>query len=74
MASGAIANSAANRAVAVTGIAGPDGGTHEKPVGTVFIAWATRQGEGRVAHYHFHGNRQAIREQTILAALQGCFL
>ena len=55
-------------AIAVTGIAGPGGGSAEKPVGTVWIAWALPSGV--VARkYQFDGDRQSIREQTTLAAL-----
>jgi competence/damage-inducible protein CinA C-terminal domain len=55
-------------AVAVTGIAGPDGGTEEKPVGLVYIACSVK-GEVTVQEYHFSGNRQIIREATVSAAL-----
>ncbi|HCH32959.1 MAG TPA: damage-inducible protein CinA [Oceanospirillaceae bacterium] len=61
----------ANLCVAVSGIAGPDGGSAEKPVGSVWVAWA--QADGAVASelFQFVGNRQAVREQTIAAALEG---
>jgi len=65
----------ANLAVAVTGIAGPDGGSEDKPVGTVWLAWA--HGEGQepldvVAHCrHFSGTRAEIQAQTVLEALRG---
>lgn len=55
-------------AVAVTGIAGPDGGTEEKPVGLVYIACSVK-GEVTVQEYHFSGSRQIIREATVSAAL-----
>lgn len=78
MAAGALAASRAQVAVAVSGIAGPGGGTAEKPVGTVWIAWASPVGSdvsadvGVVAtRYHFGGDRHAIRAQTVQQALQG---
>jgi len=69
MAEGALARSPADLAVAVTGIAGPTGGTPEKPVGLVHLA-ATRRG-GAVLHERriFAGDRAAVREQTVEAAL-----
>jgi len=54
--------------LAVTGIAGPDGGTPEKPVGTVLIAMSDATGE-RVAPYHFPGNREQVRQRTACTAL-----
>lgn len=71
MAAGALTHSNANVAVAVTGIAGPDGGTPEKPVGTVFIAWANRNGAARVVRKQLSGNRKQIREQTVRGAMEG---
>ena len=74
MVRGALRNSRADVAVAVTGIAGPDGGTAEKPVGTVWIAWAWRQGtDPRVVawRYLFEGDRDAVRRQTAETALKG---
>ncbi len=71
MAAGALAHSEADIAVAVTGIAGPDGGTLEKPVGTVFIAWADKNGKSRVVRMQFAGNRREIREQTVKSAIEG---
>lgn len=56
--------------VAVTGVAGPDGGTPEKPVGTVWIAWSTGQ-ETAARQFHLDGDRDQIREQTVFQALQG---
>ena len=63
-------------AVAVTGIAGPDGGTEEKPVGLVYIACNVK-GEITVKEYRFSGNRSKIRESAVSAALalmRGCIL
>ena len=71
MVSGALANSGAGLAVAVTGIAGPDGGTEDKPVGKVWIAWKRRGGYPRAELFHFGGDREAVRRQTVAAALQG---
>ena len=70
MAKGALANSQAQLAVAVTGIAGPDGGTDEKPVGTVWIAWQW-QTRALARCFHFRGDRAAIRLATQVAALEG---
>lgn len=61
----------ASWAVAVTGIAGPGGGSADKPVGTVWLAWAGPQGRLRTMHKLFAGDRTAVREQTRDAALQG---
>ncbi len=71
MAEGAIARSHAHVAVAVTGIAGPDGGTAEKPVGTVCFAWIIKDGLARTETRNFSGNREAIRRQSVAGALQG---
>jgi len=71
MVMGALAGSNADIATAVTGIAGPEGGTAEKPVGTVFIAWADKGGAIKVEKYLFLGNRHQIRAQTVQSAIQG---
>ena len=70
MAQGAIANSRADLGVAVTGVAGPDGGTAEKPVGMVCFGWA-RKGAVDTATLHFAGDREAVRVATVEAALAG---
>ena len=57
--------------VAVSGVAGPSGGSPEKPVGCVYIGWQLTGRSVKVTRYQFPGNRQAIREATVLAALQG---
>ncbi len=57
--------------VAVSGIAGPTGGTEEKPVGTVWIAWATWEDTLRSELFHFEGDRAEVREQAVRAALEG---
>lgn len=74
MARGALRHSPAGLAVAVTGIAGPDGGTPGKPVGTVWIAWARRRGsrvESRAELFRFKGSRDQVRRRTVSAALRG---
>ncbi|MEX0963095.1 MAG: CinA family protein [Pseudohongiellaceae bacterium] len=73
MAAGAIENSRADLAVAVSGIAGPDGGSDEKPVGTVWIAWQW-QDKSLARCFHFSGDRESVREATVQAALEGCLL
>ncbi|HEX9301536.1 MAG TPA: CinA family protein [Casimicrobiaceae bacterium] len=70
MVAGALARSGANVAVAVTGIAGPTGGTPQKPVGLVWLAWATA-GSVVVASHHFPGDRAAVRDATVVMALEG---
>jgi len=69
MALGALDHSRAEIAVAVTGIAGPGGGSEEKPVGLVFVAGARRDGQVLVNRHVFDGDRTQIREATVLAAL-----
>ncbi|HUL40337.1 MAG TPA: CinA family protein [Burkholderiales bacterium] len=71
MALGALKMSHAQVAVAVTGIAGPSGGTLQKPVGTVCISWATRNGSVATQTAHFKGDRQAVRRQSVEHALTG---
>lgn len=70
MAAGALQHSHADYAIAITGIAGPAGGSPEKPVGTVYIAVQKQQSEAIVSLEHFSGNRAEIRAQAILKALQ----
>ncbi|MGY1457178.1 MULTISPECIES: CinA family protein [unclassified Luteimonas] len=71
MVSGALVHSGATLAVAVTGIAGPGGGTEDKPVGTVWIAWKRRGGYPRAQAFAFGGDRDAVRRQTVVEALRG---
>ncbi len=71
MAQGALQHSRADYSVAVTGIAGPDGGTAEKPVGTVCFGWSRRGATTRTTRIVFDGDRQQVRELSILTALQG---
>jgi nicotinamide-nucleotide amidase len=68
MAKGALKKSAADMTVAITGVAGPDGGTPQKPVGLVFIAVAT-ESDTRVEFYYFEGNRHNIRMKSTEQAL-----
>ena len=70
MAEGAIARSHAQLAVAVTGVAGPAGGSPSKPVGTVWLAWARAGQASRTELLKLTGDRRAIREQTVQHALQ----
>jgi nicotinamide-nucleotide amidase len=71
MALGALAASRGTIAVAITGVAGPSGGTPSKPVGMVCFAWADRSGAVRSATQHFTGNREKVRRQSVMRALQG---
>jgi nicotinamide-nucleotide amidase len=71
MAEGALEHSHASIGVAITGIAGPEGGTDDKPVGTVCLAWVDRSGYANTARIRFKGNRLQVREQACLLALQG---
>ena len=74
MARGALHLSGADIAVAVSGVAGPDGGSKEKPVGTVWFAWAVRDGTRAIldtALEYFTGDRDLIREAAVAYALQG---
>lgn len=71
MVSGALIASGASLAVAVTGIAGPTGGTEDKPLGTVWVGWK-RRGRYPIAQaHHFDGDRESIRRQTVAVALRG---
>ncbi|PCI00286.1 MAG: damage-inducible protein CinA [Alphaproteobacteria bacterium] len=69
MARGAYAHSKADIAISVTGIAGPDGGSDEKPVGLVYIGLATDD-HAEVHEHNFNGDRASIRTQTVEAALR----
>ena len=71
MVQGAIRHSRAQVAVAVTGIAGPGGGSAGKPVGTVCLAWAGPNEYLRCETHQFQGDREQVRRQTVIAALQG---
>ena len=69
MARGALADSNADAAIAVTGIAGPDGGTAEKPVGTVWIAVALRGQSCQARHFSFSGTRDMVRRRSAVASM-----
>ena len=69
MAEGGLANSRADIAVGITGVAGPDGGTEAKPVGRVHIAAARRDGRAVHRRYLFSGDRTTVREASVLAAM-----
>jgi nicotinamide-nucleotide amidase len=70
MAEGALRRSRAQMALAITGIAGPSGGSPDKPVGTVWFAWAMN-GETHTRLARFGGDREAIRRQSVVTALNG---
>jgi nicotinamide-nucleotide amidase len=71
MAEGALRHSHAQISLAVSGVAGPGGGTPEKPVGTVWCAWSLRDGATHARLHRLQGSRAAIREQSVRIALQG---
>lgn len=71
MAAGALQHSRARVAVAVSGIAGPTGGTPDKPVGTVWFAWQRLGADCRTKLMRFEGNRRDVRRQAVAVALQG---
>jgi nicotinamide-nucleotide amidase len=71
MAEGALTHSHAQVALAITGIAGPSGGTPEKPVGTVCFAWAGKKRDTVSAKHQYSGDREGVRRQAVAAALQG---
>jgi nicotinamide-nucleotide amidase len=71
MAQGAQALSGAELAVAVSGIAGPTGGSDEKPVGTVWFAWALKEGEVNASCKVFAGDRQQVQQQAVVCGLIG---
>lgn len=70
MAEGALENSQAQISIAITGIAGPEGGSIEKPIGTVWFACAGINQNTRTLLYQLNGDRHTIREQAITIALQ----
>jgi nicotinamide-nucleotide amidase len=74
MAAGALRRTKAQIAIAVTGIAGPDGAVPGKPVGTVWLGWATRRGRAIQVDTqlkHFRGDRNSVRRKTVQVALEG---
>jgi nicotinamide-nucleotide amidase len=71
MAQGVLTHSRADWSVAITGIAGPSGGSPEKPVGTVCFAWASKEGGCEAKTCLFSGDRASVREQSVRYALNG---
>lgn len=71
MAQGALERSGAQVSVAISGVAGPKGGTPKRPIGTVWLAWAKDGQEPRCRSTHFAGDRDMVRQQAVMAALQG---
>jgi len=71
MAAGTLARSRAQVAIAVTGVAGPAGGTKAKPVGTVCFAWSRKRGAMESVTRHFRGGRERVRLQSVVFALKG---
>jgi nicotinamide-nucleotide amidase len=71
MAAGVITHSHAHVAVSITGIAGPEGGTAEKPVGMVCFAWMMKDGLACAETRYFTGGREDVRRQSVADALQG---
>jgi len=71
MALGALARGKGTISVAITGVAGPTGGTREKPVGMVCLAWARSGGTVRSETRRFQGDRESVRKQSVIRALEG---
>ena len=71
MVAGALATTGADVAVAISGVAGPDGGSDDKPVGTVWFAWGRSPADTEAVVEYFKGDRDAVRRQAVLFALQG---
>ncbi|GAB2189139.1 nicotinamide-nucleotide amidase [Sessilibacter sp. MAH1] len=72
MAEGALRASGADFSVAVSGVAGPTGGSKEKPIGTVWIAWSSKSNRQTVSkHFQFNGGRAEVRRQATMASLRG---
>jgi len=71
MAAGARSKACADVAVAISGIAGPGGGTPDKPVGTVWIGWAIGLTQPQATHYLFEGDRMQVRQAALIEALRG---
>lgn len=74
MAEGAVLESRAQVGVSITGVAGPGGGTRDKPVGTVCFAWVEMEHEAQSETMHFAGDRAEVREQSVRHALGGLLL
>lgn len=71
MARGAVRQSAAHVSVAISGIAGPNGASDDKPVGTVWLAWGQKLGYAEAQRFQFSGDRRAVREQAAEEAMRG---
>jgi nicotinamide-nucleotide amidase len=71
MAAGALVNSNAMISLAVSGVAGPGGGSPDKPVGTVCFAWCKLGEEPQTERHHFDGDRESVRHQAVVCALEG---
>jgi len=71
MVAGALTATGADVAVAISGVAGPGGGSEDKPVGTVWFAWGGSPASTVAVVKHFEGNRDQVRRQSVLFALQG---
>lgn len=74
MALGALTYSAASHALAITGIAGPAGGSVGKPVGTICFSWCQRGGDAFTETRRFQGDREAVRRQAVIHALNGLLI
>jgi len=71
MVAGALTTTKADVAVAISGVAGPGGGSDDKPVGTVWFAWGHSPADTEAVVEYFSGDRDAVRRQAVLFALQG---
>lgn len=71
MVAGALATTDADVAVAISGVAGPGGGSDDKPVGTVWFAWGSSPADTEAVVEYFSGDRDAVRRQAVLFAIQG---
>ncbi len=71
MVAGALRHSRAQLALSISGIAGPDGGTPDKPVGTVWFAWGIKNSVTHTQRHHLAGNRSEVRALAVRIALQG---
>jgi len=70
MLAGTLAHSRAHWAIAISGVAGPGGGSSEKPVGTVYIGWAERMGQQSTRRFALVGDRQMVRQVSVTTAIQ----
>jgi nicotinamide-nucleotide amidase len=70
MSDGLFAHTDADVAVSISGIAGPDGGSHDKPVGLVWLSWGKRDKSVFANAYNFDGDREAVRRQSVKQALE----